>query len=473
MSELHESQFRALQAAFARERIDIEIAYAPNGRPDYIYQVGRLLVDTRVPGLVAALEKNVLPGLLLAGKDEQPPSNLLRVYSIEALRDQAGQPVSLTVPQAMELVDAYLREHPRLHQYPGKEGEELAKSGRYWPVTPLHVLHITQDTGDGAGRVCQATEPEVPSSCPPGVDCPQPPPYPPGLPAGGSAGTGVLIGVCDTGLLDWTGQALGGPAPWAWLQNVTGDPDPLGPVLAAVPPIPAGLSAIPVYTGHGTFVAGVARGQAPGAGVYVEGDLVIGGGVLETTIAANLLALLGYTSSSQQTVNVVNLSAGGYTREDFVPLSFTVLDLDTAYGSVPLVAAAGNDATHRKFWPAAFGWVVAVGALGGDQRDRAWFSNYGDWVDVYALGEGLVNAYASGVYTYQEPPKRPHRQIFNAMARWSGTSFSAPLVTGQIAAMMTANPTSSALTAVQAKDAVLLKAQGQAIQGVGPVLYPG
>jgi subtilisin family serine protease len=256
-------------------------------------------------------------------------------------------------------------------------------------------------------------------------------------------------------------------APWPWLQNVTGDPDPLGPVLVSVPPIPPGLNAIPVYTGHGTFVAGVARGQAPGAGVQVSGDLVIGGGVLETTIVANLMNLL----ANFPAVTVVNLSAGGYTRHDFVPLSFTVLDLDKVYGDVPLVAAAGNDATHRKFWPAAFHWVVGVGALGADQRDRAWFSNYGRWVNVYALGEGLVNAYATGVYTYQEPPKRPHQQIFNGMARWSGTSVAAPLVAGQIAAMMTTAP-GGPVSAVQAQTEVLQLAAQQAIPGVGPALYP-
>ena len=99
-------------------------------------------------------------------------------------------------------------------------------------------------------------------------------------------------------------------------------------------------------------------------------------------------------------------------------------------------------------------------------ENRAWFSNYGDWVNVYALGEGLVNAFATGVYTYQEPPKRPARQVFDGMARWDGTSFSAPLVAGLIAAEMAR----SDATAADAAGAVL--ATAREINGVGRVLLP-
>jgi hypothetical protein len=448
MDQIFDSQFLAMQAAFARDGISVEIAYSPSGQADYIYQTGRLLVDVgRYPEIISRI-RDLLPGTV-PDEREQPTSPDLRVLSIEHLDNGY-----LSVPDALDLLDNELRDYFRQGGKGDAGAERRQTAGDdYTPVTPVHVLHLAQTTSSSSGRICPATEPEVPYCCPADDSPPDLPCGPCPAQAPGNAGAGVLIGVCDTGLL---ASSAGVP----WLANVTGVDDPLGPVLAGVPPIPPGLQAIPQYTGHGTFVAGVASCQAPGADIYVFGDIVSGGGILETTIVNKLTALLASTAG----LNVVNLSAGGYTRHDFLPLSFTALDL----GGVTLVAAAGNDATHRKFWPAAFGWAIGVGALGADQRNRAWFSNHGDWVNVYAPGEGLVNAYATGVYTYQEPPKRPAKQIFNGMARWSGTSFAAPLVAGLIAAQMT----NANASATDATAAVLAQAAQQAIPGLGPVLYP-
>lgn len=421
MSAVFDSQFLDMRAAFARDGIDIQVAYTPAGEDDYLYVAGRLLaVDD--PGTVRRLGE-VLPGIRRAGQHEQPSAGGLVVLSIDEL--EQGY---LTVPESLDIIDERLGE------------ESPARRGGVPVVTPVHVMHIT-------ARLCQAAEPEVPCCCQAGRAGDEPVrPCPPPVEDGGE---GVRIGVCDTGLL----QHPDVTRPWPWLAGVTGDPDPPGVILSG------GARDIPKYHGHGTFAAGVARCEAPRSAVYVADHFTKSGGELEHVIIDKLEQLI-----ADQSPDVVNLSAGGYTRNNWAPLSFSLFH--ERYGDITLTAAAGNDATDRKFWPAAFPWAVSVGALGADGRHRAWFSNYGDWVDVYAPGEGLVNAFAVGVYTYREPPRRPAKQDFDGMARWSGTSFSAPLVAGLIAARMSG----TSAPAAAAAQAVL--AQAQAVPGVGPALFP-
>jgi subtilisin family serine protease len=414
MDPVTSSQFLILKDSFARKGVEIEAALTPTGELDYIYVVDRLLVidrDNNIERLQAAM-----PGLRRADADEQPETGGLVRLSIDRVSIDDGEAGSLTVPEVLDLWD-------ERQDNPGPAGEEPL-------VTPVHVVHIS--------KITPAGEPEVPSGYPA-----QPWPAPPQ-----TGGKGVKIGISDTGLQPNLNQ-------YWWMTQVAGEAEPLGQVL------PNGLRRIPRYAGHGTFAAGVAKCAAPEAAVYVNNHFTESEGEAEDVIIQKLNQLI-----QRESPDVVCLPAGLYTRNDWQSPPFN--QLHQMHPNLTLVASAGNDSTDRKFYPAAFDWVVGVGALGTDQQHRAWFSNYGSWVDVYALGEGVVNAYAFGEYTYQEPPKAPAKQTFKGMARWAGTSFSAPLVAGLIAEEK-ARSGSSAAAAAQA---VLNKAQTQMIPGVGPALYP-
>ena len=296
-------------------------------------------------------------------------------------------------------------------------------------TTPDHVLYVTP------GRCCPATEPEEPGTTDPF----------PAVTRNAVDGSGVFVSVVDTG---WHPPAETDPVS-PWLKGVTGDPEIFDP------------KNIRPYAGHGTFVAGVVRCAAPKAEVRVEGFLPQGGAVFESEMTAQLCQALALGP------DIISLSAGCTSRGDRPILSFEVFwdnFLSHVKGTV-LVAAAGNDATRAPFWPAAFPWTVSVGALDASQQ-RADFTNFGSWVDVYALGVDMVNAYPHGTFFTHEPPVKGEERHFAGLARWSGTSFSTPLVAGKIAARMS----STGLSARLATDQLLAEARAQAIPGVGPWL---
>jgi subtilisin family serine protease len=300
-------------------------------------------------------------------------------------------------------------------------------------ATPDHLISIAP------GGRCPATEPQVVSD----ASRPWPPPR-----SGGPDGAGVLVGVIDTGLLE---QA---PSRHPWLAGVTGEFEPETDAAGD----------IPQYTGHGTFIAGVVRTIAPRSDVHVARTLDRAGGAFETQIALKIVEFLGAG------VDVVSLSAGTYSHEDQDLLALRVVietQLPRSKGVV-LVAAAGNDSGRTPFLPAGMTGTVSVGALSARGDDRAWFSNHGGWVDVFAPGEGLVNAYASGRYVYREPPVAGQAEQFRGMARWSGTSFSTPIVAGLIAARMSATGENG----VRSAQSLLALGRMQAIPGVGAVLRP-
>ena len=313
---------------------------------------------------------------------------------------------------------------------------ELRRVGDFPPgdVTPDHWVHVAP----GGGTLCPAIEPEET-----GHKKPWPPVHDD---ATDDKRKPVQVSVVDTG---WHPPAGTDPRT-PWLHGVQGDDELNDPDLRE-------------YAGHGTFIAGIVRCLAPHTDIYVEGFAIGGfggGGMLESAVIAQMDEALDHDPQ------VINLSAGCRTHDDYPSLAFEVFyETRLKDRDCVLVAAAGNDSSPAPFWPAAAPWAVGVGSLDRDGRVSS-YSNYGVSADVYALGRNIINAFPDGTFTCQETPNKGDVRVFDTgMARWSGTSFSAPVVAGLIAREIY----ESGSSADAAAQAVLATAQYMSDPAIGPL----
>jgi subtilisin family serine protease len=405
-------QVARISAEFKRQGVSVECERAADGVV-FMYAADQLLVRENDVGQV----QEALAPLVSFPKQ---PSDV--IAGVKIVRFEPKGPYAPR-PTVREVLDQL------------KEAGVSARA-----AAPDYVLTVAPETGP-----CPATEPqeayfEIEPS--PGVRMDR-----------GSNGNGVRIYIADTGLL------ADADSHW-WLKRVRGEPDPLEPV-------PGEL--IKPYAGHGTFVAGVARCMARDASLYVSSAFKVAGSALESDFVHDLTNALDYG------VEIFNLSVTTRAKGILLLLGFEqwLTLLREQHPDAVCVVAAGNDNSAQEFWPAAYAvkypeHVISVGALAADWRSRASFSNHGTWVNVYAPGRDLVNAYATGTYQCQDAPYTGQLREFYGMAKWSGTSFSTPIVTGLIAARMSrAN-----VTAREAAASLLEDARDQTVPGVRAILLP-
>ena len=197
----------------------------------------------------------------------------------------------------------------------------------------------------------------------------------------------------DTGILLSGPQRM--PHPWL-LRHLSICPEDDEDVIASLGD--GLLPTLGLADGHGTFVAGLVLRQAPRAQVRVHGVIDAqrvgpeGLGSGEDRMVAAAIRMLAVNPR----VQVINLSFGGGVFADGSepPALLGAALEDVDFDRVAVVAAAGNDPSGIRTWPAAFPVSSPVGAvdpadLDEDQKPRlASFSNRGSWVDAYAAGVG-------------------------------------------------------------------------------------
>jgi subtilisin family serine protease len=200
----------------------------------------------------------------------------------------------------------------------------------------------------------------------------------------------------------------------------------------------------PSMLGHATFVAGLIARRAPTAKLVARPALSHDRALARVWDVARAMA--DFTELEDE-IDILNMSFVCATGDGKPPLVLTRA-VDLLSPGVVLVAAAGNHGAVKPdltkvgvapyltpktvMWPAAFDNVTAVGAR-RDDGSRAEFSPDLPWVDLTALGVDVESTYLDGkVELFHERPTAPP-VTFDGFATWSGTSFAAATVSGEIA----------------------------------------
>ncbi|MFE8701717.1 S8 family serine peptidase [Cytobacillus sp. FJAT-54145] len=177
---------------------------------------------------------------------------------------------------------------------------------------------------------------------------------------------------------------------------------------------------------HGTHVAGiVAANKGNGIGGYgVNPNAKIlpidvfdrGWGATDYAIAQGILLAV------EKGANIINMSLGGPMKS---PLIEAAID-NALEKNVVVIASAGNTGDDSLSYPAAYEGVISVGAVNSEKK-LASFSTYGTSVDVVAPGEEIY----APIYEYEKK---------SSFQKMSGTSMSAPMVSGLASLLLSKYP---------------------------------
>merc|ERR1719195_2058959 len=174
-------------------------------------------------------------------------------------------------------------------------------------------------------------------------------------------------------------------------------------------------------SGHGTHVAGSAVGRTFGAAPEATGiavKVLRGDGM---GLQSGVLAGMDWVAQSRQRPAVATMSLGSKSTSEVYRAA---IDKLTAAGLTLTVAGGNSDDDACLYSPARFPKAITVGATESSDI-KAWFSNYGRCIDIWAPGRHIWSA------SHQDPA---------GSSRQSGTSMACPYVAGAAALVLERNP---------------------------------
>jgi hypothetical protein len=190
--------------------------------------------------------------------------------------------------------------------------------------------------------------------------------------------------------------------------------------------------------GHGGFIAGIIGQQAPGVEIVSRRAYLP-----DKPFMTERSVRRAGDEAVRAGARILNLSLGTYA-DDTIILTRAV-ERWVGQGCL-VVAAAGNEGTDERWYPAGFatdsgldGGVVSVGACRGSEI--APFSNHnprttgmsaGSWVVCWAPGWKVLSLYPEGM-CYPYTPNSLSQPFDEGLAFWHGTSFAAPVVAADVA----------------------------------------
>jgi len=165
--------------------------------------------------------------------------------------------------------------------------------------------------------------------------------------------------------------------------------------------------------GHGTHVAGIVMLTAPNAKLLVARVLDADGRGDVRTVAA------GIRWATASGAKVINMSLGMLRPSNAIAFAIH----EATLRGVVCVASAGNQGSNLPVeYPASSNEVIAVAADDASNRPAS-FTSYGPFVNICAPGVNIRSAFPGGGYRI-----------------WSGTSMSAPFVSGTVAMLKGMHP---------------------------------